>query len=67
MGKASAGALEYVPVARVSNLAATLEDLKKRGLWIYGADMEGTPWCQADLKGPAALVIGSEGVESGGW
>ncbi|MFQ9891861.1 MAG: 23S rRNA (guanosine(2251)-2'-O)-methyltransferase RlmB [Emergencia sp.] len=65
VGKASAGALEYVPVARVSNLAATLEDLKKRGLWIYGADMEGTPWCQADLKGPAALVIGSEGVGIG--
>lgn len=65
VGKASAGALEYVPVARVSNLAAVLEDLKKRGLWIYGADMEGTPWCQADLKGPAALVIGSEGVGIG--
>ena len=65
VGKASAGALEYVPVARVSNLAAALEDLKKRGLWIYGADMEGTPWCEAELTGPAALVIGSEGAGIG--
>ena len=65
VGKASAGALEYVPVARVSNLAAALEDLKKRGLWIYGADMEGTSWCEAELTGPAALVIGSEGAGIG--
>ena len=65
VGKASAGALEYVPVARVPNLAATLENLKKRGLWIYGADMDGTTWCQADLTGPAALVIGSEGAGIG--
>ena len=65
VGKASAGALEYVPVARVSNLAAALGDLKKRGRWIYGAVMEGTPWCEAELTGPAALVIGSEGAGIG--
>lgn len=61
VGKASAGAVEYVPVARVTNIAATLEDLKKRGLWIYGADMSGEPWCQCDLSGPVALVVGNEG------
>lgn len=61
VGKASAGAVEYVPVARVTNIAAALEDLKKRGLWIYGADMDGEPWCQCDLTGPVALVVGNEG------
>ena len=61
VGKASAGAVEYVPVVRVANIAATLEDLKKRGLWIYGADMDGEAWCQCDLKGPVALVVGNEG------
>ncbi len=59
--KAAAGALEYIPVARVSNLAAAIEDLKKRGVWIYALDMDGTPWCQTDFTGPTALVIGSEG------
>jgi len=59
--KTSAGALEYMPVARVGNLASTMEDLKKRGVWIYGTDMSGTPWCQTDLTGPIALVVGSEG------
>lgn len=61
VGKASAGAVEYIPVARVTNIAAALEDLKKRGLWIYGADMDGEPWCQCDLTGPVALVVGNEG------
>lgn len=61
VSKAAAGALEYLPVARVSNLAATLDELKKQGLWIYGADMDGTPFCETDYSGPAALVIGSEG------
>ena len=59
--KASAGAVEYVPVARVANLADTLRELKKRGVWIYGLDMEGEVWCRADLRGPLALVVGSEG------
>ena len=61
VAKAAAGALEYLPVARVSNLAATLEDLKKKGFWIYGADMDGTDWNHVDYSGPVALVIGSEG------
>lgn len=65
VGKASAGALEYVPVARVTNLAATLDDLKSRGVWIYAADMEGQSWCGLDYKGPAAVVIGSEGFGVG--
>lgn len=60
VGKASAGAIEYLPVARVANLAGTIEELKKRGVWIYGAHMEGRPWCQVDLSGPVALVIGGE-------
>lgn len=61
VSKAAAGALEYLPVARVGNLAATLNELKKEGLWIYGADMDGAPYCETDYSGPAALVIGSEG------
>lgn len=61
VGKASAGAVEYLPVARVGNLATLLEELKDRGLWIYAADMDGSPWCQTDFTGPMALVIGSEG------
>lgn len=59
--KASAGAVEYVPVARVTNLADTLRELKKRGVWIYGLDMDGEDWCAADLTGAMALVVGSEG------
>lgn len=61
VGKASAGAVEHLPVARVQNVAALVEDLKARGVWIYTADMDGSPWCQTDFTGPAALVIGSEG------
>lgn len=61
VGKASAGAVEYVPVARVNNMAAAIDELKSRGVWVYTADMNGQPWCQVDYTGPAALVIGSEG------
>ena len=50
-----------MPVARVQNLVLLLEELKKRGLWIFAADMDGQPWCQTDFSGPAAIVIGSEG------
>ncbi len=51
-----------VPVARVPNLPALLKDLKKQGLWVFGADAGGsTPLYEADLKGPAAIVVGSEG------
>lgn len=61
VAKASAGAIEYVPVARVPNIPALLDDLKKRGVWIYAADMGGTLWCDTDFGGAVALVIGSEG------
>lgn len=59
--KASAGAVEYVPVARVANITDTLRELKKRGVWVYGLDMDGSHWCQTDLTGAMALVVGSEG------
>ncbi|MDR3551650.1 MAG: 23S rRNA (guanosine(2251)-2'-O)-methyltransferase RlmB [Clostridia bacterium] len=62
VAKASAGALEYLPVARVSNLVSTVEELKKRGVWIYGADMGGRPVFETDLSGAAAIVVGSEGA-----
>ena len=62
VGKASAGAVEYVPVARVTNITAAIDELKERGVWIYAADMDGEPWCSVDYSGPAAIVIGSEGT-----
>ena len=61
VGKASAGAVEYVPVARVTNLADTIDELKRRGVWVYAADLNGQTWCETDYSGPAAVVIGSEG------
>ena len=62
VAKTSAGAVEYVPVARVSNLAQTLDKLKKAGIWVAGCDMDGTEnYFEASLKGPLALVIGGEG------
>jgi rRNA methylase, putative, group 3 len=61
VGKASCGALEYMPVARVSNLVSTVEELKKMNIWIYGAEMSGQPYYQTDFSGACALVIGSEG------
>ena len=59
--KASAGALEYLPVARVTNIADTLDDLKSRSIWAYGADMNGEDYRKTDFSGGVALVIGSEG------
>ena len=62
VAKTSAGAVSYLPVARVPNLTAALKELKERGLWVYGAAAGGgTRLYDADLKGPAAIVIGSEG------
>ena len=62
VAKTSAGAVSYLPVARVPNIAALLADLKKRGIWIFGAAAEGSvSLYNADLAGPAAIVIGSEG------
>ena len=62
VAKTSAGAVSYLPVARVANIPALLEDLKKQGLWVFGTAADGTTALyDADLKGPAAIVIGSEG------
>ncbi|HNX61630.1 MAG TPA: 23S rRNA (guanosine(2251)-2'-O)-methyltransferase RlmB, partial [Candidatus Limiplasma sp.] len=59
--KASAGAIEHIMVARVVNLVATLEELKKQNIWVYAADMQGEDYASIDFKGGVALVIGSEG------
>ena len=62
VAKTSAGAVEYVPVARIGNVAQTLEGLKKQGIWVAGADMDGTEnYYEANLTGPIVLVIGREG------
>lgn len=61
VARTSAGALNYTPVAKVTNLAKTIEDLKKEGLWFVCADMGGTTMYDLDLKGPIGLVIGNEG------
>lgn len=61
VAKASAGAVEYVAVAKVSNIAQTIDRLKELGLWIGACDMDGTEYDTADLKGSLALVIGAEG------
>ncbi len=61
VGKTSAGALEYVPVARVKNITATIKELKEKGIWVYCADMDGTNYRKADLSGAIALVVGGEG------
>ncbi|MBQ9673022.1 MAG: 23S rRNA (guanosine(2251)-2'-O)-methyltransferase RlmB [Ruminococcus sp.] len=59
--KTSAGALEYMPVARVKNINSTLEKLKERGMWVYGADMNGEDYKKVDFAPATALVIGNEG------
>ena len=61
VARASAGAIEYIPVARVANLCAAIESLKAQGVWIYGADMAGEPYDARPITGAIALVIGSEG------
>ena len=62
VGKTSAGAVSYLPVARVANLSATLKELKDKGVWVFGTAAEGaTSLYEADLKGAAAIVIGNEG------
>ena len=61
VAKASAGALNYTPVAKVTNLGQAIEMLKKEGLWFVCADMDGTRMYDLDLKGPIGLVIGNEG------
>lgn len=59
--KASAGAIHYTPVAKVTNLVATMEELKKQGMWFACADMEGEVMYEQNLTGPLGLVIGNEG------
>lgn len=61
VARTSAGALNYTPVAKVTNISKTIEDLKKEGLWFVCADMGGTTMYQLNLKGPIGLVIGNEG------
>ena len=59
--KTSAGAVEYTPVAKVTNLASTIDELKERGFWITAADMDGQSMYDIDFKGKIAIVVGSEG------
>ena len=61
VARTSAGALNYTPVAKVTNISATIEELKERGLWFVCADMGGESMYRLDLKGPIGLVIGNEG------
>lgn len=61
VAKASAGAVEYMPVAKVSNIAQTIEFLKEKGVWIYACDMDGETYYKTDMRGAVGLVIGSEG------
>lgn len=61
VAKTSAGAVEYTPVAKVTNISKTIDDLKEKGMWIAGADMDGEEMYKVDLKGALGLVIGSEG------
>ena len=59
--KASAGALEHLAIAKVANIASTIDALKEKGIWVYAAEADGTNIYDADLKGPCAIVMGSEG------
>ena len=60
--KSSAGAVEHMSIAKVNNISDTIEELKEKGLWVYGADIDGQEYYfNTELKGPIALVIGSEG------
>lgn len=61
VAKVAAGAVEYVPVARVANLASAIDTLKENGFWVYGADMDGEDVYSTDITGKTVLVIGSEG------
>ena len=61
VAKTSAGAVEYMPCAKVTNIAKTIEELQQRGLWIGACDMDGAVYYEQNLKGPIGIVIGSEG------
>jgi len=59
--KAAAGAAAHIPIVRTSNLVSVIEELKKKGVWFYCADMDGQAWCGLDYSGPVGIVVGSEG------
>ena len=61
VAKISAGAVEYVPVVQIGNIAQTIEERKQRGCWVVGADMDGVDFYAANMSGPIVLVIGAEG------
>ena len=61
VAKSASGALEYMKVARVTNIANTIDELKEKGVWVFGADMDGSDYTKTDLNCPCALVIGNEG------
>ena len=61
VAKISAGAVEYVPVVQIGNIAQAMEELKERGCWVVGADMDGVDFYAANMTGPIVLVIGAEG------
>lgn len=61
VAKASAGAIEYMRVARVTNISGLIDSLKDKGIWVYGADMNGTDYEKCDFSGACAIVIGNEG------
>lgn len=61
VAKAASGALEYMNIARVTNLNNAITELKENGVWVFAADMDGESWCNADCTVPLAIVIGSEG------
>lgn len=61
VAKASAGAIEHIRIARVTNLGAAVDELKEKGLWIYAAEAGGESYLKTDLSGPVALIVGSEG------
>ena len=61
VAKSACGALEYMKVARVTNIANTIDELKEKGIWVFGADMDGDDYSKTDFDCPCALVIGNEG------
>lgn len=61
VAKSASGALEYMKVARVTNISNTIEELKEKGVWVFGADMDGSDYTKTDFDVPCALVIGNEG------
>ncbi len=61
VAKASAGAIEHMLIAKVTNLATTIDELKEKGFWLYAADMDGSEYYNTDMRGSSAIVLGSEG------